>query len=76
MLTQNGIISKKKRRRRDGSTVRKGANFDKLTAALNIIDSFISVSTLLCFIAIRFYSQNVLQILAKNVMNVKAILLQ
>ena len=67
---------KKKRRRRDGSTVRKGANFDKLTAALNIIDSFISVSTLLCFIAIRFYSQNVLQILAKNVMNVKAILLQ
>ena len=52
----------------------KGANFDKHTAALNIIDSFVSVSTLLCFIAIRFYSQNLLQILAKNVMNVKAIL--
>ena len=68
---------KKKRRRRDGYiTSEKGANFDKLTAALNIIDSFASVSTLLCFIAIRFYSQNVLQILAKNVMNVKAILLQ
>ena len=68
--------SQKKRRRRDDYTSEKGANFDKLTAALNIIDSFISVSTLLCFIAIRFYSQNVLQILAKNVMNVKAILLQ
>ena len=69
--------SQKKRRRRDGYiTSEKGANFDKLTAALNIIDSFIAVSTLLCFIAIRFYSQNVLQILAKNVMNVKAILLQ
>ena len=71
MLTQNGIISKKKGRRRDGYiTSEKGANFDKLTAALNIIDSFIAV----CFIAIRFYSQNLLQILAKNVMNVKAIL--